>query len=121
MGPSWRISEDGTKVIVDFPSTPPCSLSLDATEVDAMLRNLGEYRGGMKPPVDDKLDPKKSVSALGNPKWGVGPAMGTALLHIHDQRFGWLHYLLPLNEAKNLGEALVKLAADGGSPPQGRA
>jgi hypothetical protein len=44
-GARWRLSEDGEAVIVDLPTNPPSSFSMDAVDIDKMLQALGDYRG----------------------------------------------------------------------------
>jgi len=110
-GPTWNLNADGT-VTVAFPSEPPVGLVLPLDEVVQMLEKLGEYRELMQPPVAATYSPGQPVSAIPDPAWFVEGEMmqGQSLLHLRDPRFGWLHYLLPRNEAERLGRLLVEQA-----------
>jgi len=61
----------------------------------------------------------KIVPAVTNPAWVVEPdaMMGNALLHVRDPRYGWLHFLIPKDEARKLAGALL---AQADAPPPGR-
>jgi hypothetical protein len=103
-GPTWKLDEDGKTVTLAFPTEPPVALKLDAVQVDDLLRNLGLFRGSMKPEVPTGYALGQKVEAVPDPSWSTEPdlMMGDSLLHIRDPRFGWLHYLIPKGEAKKL-------------------
>ena len=106
-GPNWKLEGDYKSVTVTFPTDPPVVLKLDVADVEDMLRNLGEFRAAMKPEVP-RVRPTGMVPARPDPIWWSEPdaMQGHSLLHIRDDRYGWLHYLLPPNEAKKLGQLL---------------
>jgi hypothetical protein len=55
-----------------------------------------------------------------DPNWATEPAVINqgfhTILHIRDPRFGWLHYALPRDEARNLA-ALIQHQLDLPRPP----
>lgn len=108
IGPNWRLDEDLKTVTVSFPSVPPVALKLDAREVDEMLRNLGEFRAAMQPEAPRTFDRGQLVPTAADPLWQSEPdgISGGSLLHLRDPRFGWLHYLLPRDEARKLADLL---------------
>ena len=108
-GPDWKLEDDLKTVTVTFPSDPPVALKLDADEVDDTLRNLGEFRASMDPPIPEDHPLGQKTGAIPDPKWVTEPEImaGNSLLHIRDPRFGWLHYLLPRVEARKLAEFLL--------------
>ncbi|MDP3553080.1 hypothetical protein [Methylocystis sp.] len=111
--PNWKLEDDLKTVTLTFPSSPPVALRLSTTDVDDLLRNLGLFRGAMKPEIADKFDLGQKVEAVPDPKWVTEPDIlrGDSLLHIRDPRFGWLHYLLPKAEAEKLANYfLVQIA-----------
>jgi hypothetical protein len=116
-GPNWKLDEDGKTVTLTFPTEPPVALKLDAVQVDDLLRNLGIFRGSMKPEVPTKYALGLKVEAVPDPAWMTEPdlMLGDSLLHIRDPRFGWLHYLIPKTEAKKLAEFLQTQA---NAPPK---
>jgi hypothetical protein len=111
-GPNWKLDEDGKSVTLTFPTEPPVAFKLDHLQVDDLLRNLGIFRGSMKPEVPTEYALGQKVEAVPNPAWSTEPdlMMGDSLLHIRDPRFGWLHYLIPKGEAKKLAGFLQNQA-----------
>ena len=54
-GLNWKLEDDLKTVTVTFLSDPPVALQLNTVEVDAMLKNLGDFRsarGGSNASVD---------------------------------------------------------------------
>jgi hypothetical protein len=109
---NWNLDESGQSVTISFASTPPVALKLSTAEVENVLRKLGEFRSAMKPPVAARLQRAQKVAAVINPTWAIEPEMllGNALLHLRDNRFGWLHFNVPREEARKIGEHLIRLA-----------
>ena len=118
VGPHWTLDKDHEAVTVSFPSSPPVALRMDAGQVDELIRVLGTYRAKMQPVPDMKLKPGSKVTAMRNPAWYTesDALMGDSSIHFRDLRFGWLHYLLPRDEARRLGKLLIQKAD---SPPPG--
>jgi hypothetical protein len=103
-GPNWKLEDDYKTVTVTFPTDPPVGLKLDAAGVDDMLENLGEFRANMTPGVPDTWAPGQTFGAVPDPRWVTEPdaMMGNSVLHIRDPRYGWLHYMIPREEARKL-------------------
>lgn len=112
-GPTWTLSEDRETLTIEFPSDPPVALHLDITQVETLLRHLGQYRAAMVPQVPTDWQPGQTVGAVPDPKWACEPDLlqGHSLLHLRDPRYGWVHYLLPKKEAGKLSRVLGKQAA----------
>lgn len=91
---------------------PPSILNTAA--LDLYLDLFGRARAEMLPAVPEKWtllqrvvwdccrDPKSELEA--------DQLTGDALLHIRDQRYGWLHYVLSKDQARELGAALIAQA-----------
>lgn len=107
-GPNWKLDDDYKTVIVTFPTSPPVALKLDVAGVEDILKNLGMFRGAMKPEVSKTHAMGQKVFAVPDPIWVAEPdaLVGDSLLHIRDPHYGWLHYLLPKAEALKLGQIL---------------
>jgi hypothetical protein len=114
----WLLDKDGQALTLTLPTDPPVALRLDAAQVDDMLRNLGDFRAIMAPAHDKEWLPGRRVVAEPDPCWSTEPEvlMGNSILHLRDPRYGWLHYLLPRDAARDLGSSLV---AQADKPPQG--
>lgn len=109
-GPNWKLENDYKTVTVTFPTNPPVALQLDANAVEDMLRNLGRFRGSMKPEVPSTYAMGQKVIATNNPTWVTEPdaLLGNSLLHVRDPHYGWLHYLIPREESKKLATFLQR-------------
>jgi hypothetical protein len=107
-GPNWKLNDDRKTVTVTFPTDPIVIVNYDLSAIEDMLKNLGEFRAAMKPEVSRKAPVAGMIAAVPNPQWYTQPdAMrGDSLLHIRDDRYGWLHYLLPRADALKLGQLL---------------
>ena len=118
-GPNWKLEDDLKTITVTLPTNPPTALLLDAAGVDDLLTNLGLLRASMKPEIAPTFDLGQKVGAISNPAWLTEPdlMLGQSLLHLRDPRFGWLHYLIPKEEAKKLADLLQNQAA---APPPGQ-
>ena len=118
-GPNWKLDDDLQTVTVTFPTDPPVALKLDAQHVEEILKNLGEFRAHMKPEIPHDHAMGRKIEAVPDPKWVTEPdaMIGNSLLHIRDPRFGWLHYLIPRDEARKLG-GVLQTQAD--APPPGQ-
>ena len=111
-GPNWKLEDDHKEVTVTFPTDPPIALQLDVFKVENLLENLGQFRAAMKPEVEMDWQPGQTVNALSDPRWYIEPErmQGNSLLHLRDPRYGWLHYMIPRNEARKLGQYLIDQA-----------
>lgn len=124
VGPNWTLDDDLKTVTISFPSNPPVALKLDATAVDDILRNLGEFRAMMVPEVSRDRSLADKFEAIPDPMWtlSVEALQNLPVLHLRDPRYGWLRYLLPPQEAKHIAELLLKQIAElPPTPPKGKA
>jgi hypothetical protein len=103
-GPNWKLEDNQRHVTVTFPTTPPVALQLDVAGIEDILKNLGDFRSVMWPEVTKIYRLGQMVKAIPNPIWATEPDAieGNTLLHIRDPRYGWLHYMLPREEARKL-------------------
>ncbi len=105
---TWQLDDDRRHVTITFPTTPSVMLRWDAGTVEDTLEQLGNYRADMWPDVPSNFQLGQQVRAISNPRWATEPTLetGETLLHIRDPRFGWLHYVIPRDEARKLSNAI---------------
>lgn len=114
------VDDRKTLLYVDDPANP---IRLAADQVDAMLKSVGLLRSAMLPEIPQVWASGTTVAAQRDPKFSVEADMlaGDALLHVRDPHFGWRHFIISKDKARELGEALIA-QADAPSPaPAGRA
>ena len=122
-GPNWKLEDDYKTVTITFPTDPPVALRIDLDGVEDMLKNLGDFRAAMKPEVPKTFALGQKVLAVPDPAWVTEPELmvGNSVLHVRDPRFGWLHYMVPREEAKKLvGFLQAQVDAPLPGPPQGK-
>jgi hypothetical protein len=102
--PEWKLDTDNRTVTATFPTNPPVTLTLSATDVETILKDLGSLRWDMQPEVPDAVTTDAKEDPVLDPAWETAPDESgeNALLHIRDPRFGWLHYAIPRDEAAKL-------------------
>ena len=114
--PDFELLQDRKTVRITFPG----EVVLDATtnEIDELIHGLGNLRGYMEPDHPATYALGQRVTAVPDPAWATEPDLmqGRSLLRLRDPRFGWLHFLFPQHEARNLGR-MLQLQAD--QPPPG--
>ena len=103
-GPNWKLEDDYKTVTVTFPTKPAVALKLSVSDVEEMLKNLGKFRAAMKPEIPKDYALGQKVTAIRDPAWKTEADLmsGGSLLHMRDPHFGWLHYMIPKEEAKKL-------------------
>jgi hypothetical protein len=103
-GPNWKLEDDYQHVTLTLPTDPPTQVVFNTQTIDDMLQNLGEFRGHMRPEIPATFALGQVVQAISNPAWATEPdaMVGNTLLHIRDPRYGWLHYVIPHEEARKL-------------------
>ena len=64
----------------------------------------------MQPEVSATWAAGQLFRAIPDTRWSTEPEImeGNSVLHVRDPRFVWLHYMIPRNEARKLGEALIR-------------
>lgn len=110
--PNWNLEEDRQTVTVTFPTDPSVVLKLNTAAVDTLLQGLGGLRNQMVPAPPAELPSGQPYVAAPYPAWAtqLDPTHGTPILHLRDPRFGWLHYMLSMEEARRLATALATQA-----------
>lgn len=118
-GPEWKLEDDHETITITFPTDPPVAVQWKAAAVDEHLQKLGEFRANMRPEISKTFALGQLVGAVPNPAWMTEPdaMQGDPLLHIRDPRFGWLHYLIPKEEARKLAGFLQRQVD---APPPGQ-
>jgi hypothetical protein len=61
--PHWSLSDDATRLYVDFPTQPTARFEFDAEEVDDFIAHLVEMRAAMQPAVP-MADPDPGTRVL---------------------------------------------------------
>jgi hypothetical protein len=117
--PNWTLEDDYRRVTLTLPTNPPVQAQFTTEAVQEMLKNLGDFRAHMEPEISKTYAMGQVVQAIPDPAWVTEPdaLLGNSLLHIRDPRFGWLHYMIPKDQARKLAELLQKQAD---APPPGQ-
>jgi hypothetical protein len=107
-GPNWKLEDDQTTLTITFPSIPPVALVWTASAVDEHFEKLGELRATMTPEIPKTWALGQTFLAVPDPAWMTEPdaLIGNSILHIRDPRFGWLHYMIPREGARQLARYL---------------
>jgi len=117
-----ELREDG-QLQITIDSGADTAPVLDASAVSRLIEALGAIRAAMNPQVATECPARQKVEALLDPCWYVELELmqENPTLNIRDDRYGWLHYVIPKPEAKKLGEFLTQLASQSPAPPRGKA
>jgi hypothetical protein len=107
------LSDDRTKIRVDFPSDPPISLEYDPEQLDDMIAGLAQMRAAMEPPVPmADPDPNTRILVAENGRFYVQPdkqGQGTTLALLHPG-FRWVGMFFTREGIAELLAALQKYA-----------
>ena len=101
--------------------TPLGHIHLDAGSLEQHIHDLGKHRAALNDQVPRELDPGSRLEAIYDPVWRTAAVDSDGqhgiVLALRHPGLGWLSFLLPFNEAANLGDWLVGHAkpSDGGS------
>lgn len=81
---------------------------LDEVQLSALIDKLAGIRARMQGQIPYEPDPELAVEVLVNPRWFVRPwgPDSAKLLSIRDPGKGWVHSLIPENEATSLSRYL---------------
>lgn len=114
----WKLEDDRRTVTVSFSSNPTVQLRCDLATVENIITAFGKMRATMLPEVAKDLPMGQRVEAVPQPLLATEPEimLGNSLLHVRDPRYGWLHYVLPKEQAATLAGYLQAQVA---SPPPG--
>jgi hypothetical protein len=105
---TWTLDDDHRHAVVTFQTVPPTSLKMDIGEIEGLIVGLGALRADMWPRVPEAYTLGQGIvdDPVVDPNWATEPAVINrgfhTILHIRDPRFGWLHFALPRDDARNL-------------------
>lgn len=109
----WKHLGDRAGLSLLKDGKPIIQLSLDAGELDDLIRTLGRLRAGLPEPVTTELDPNSRVEAVVMSGISIKTNDdGTHELVLRHPGLGWLSFAMNEATRKRLGRGLV----DG--PPQ---
>jgi hypothetical protein len=116
------LSDDRKTLTITAPTKPVLAIRLPTEQLDDLIKNLGEQRARMRPPVTARTAGGQTARAMLSPAWSVRsePLLQQPLLQIRDVRFGWLHYSIPIAEARKLSDALLRVVAAAKEKGQGK-
>ena len=108
-------NETGDGAKIDFLGrNEGLAVELTTEEIDDLIRQLGDIRSGMLPPIADQ-PPSFPLRYYPNPKWETisrpHVSVPGAMFLVRHPGLGWLYFVLPDHEERNLGAWLLK---DGG-------
>lgn len=85
-------------------------LVLDLKGVESILGKLAEMRAGLRPEVPPDLEGVTVVAQV-DPAWrtdqSLHPGLSGLTLNLRHSGYGWLGFVLPHHEARNLGQWLL--------------
>jgi hypothetical protein len=112
----WELKDHGKLITITLPTR---HLEFTADELAAFIHALGDLRSRMTPKIPQTLPVSDGHEAHQNPCYQCEQdhLRSGSLLHLRDPRYGWLHFLVPKNEARKLGEVLLQQARDEGLAP----
>lgn len=119
-GPNWSLSDDRKMISIDFPTDPPCRVTLEAAQVDDLLHNLGLLRASMTDQHPAEFALGQKTMAVPDPRWATEPDLlnGDSLIHLRHPGFGWLHFLIPRTDAAKLaGYLQAQVEQPANAPP----
>ena len=105
------VSEDRQTAVLEMheDGNPLAHMLVDASTLEAVIRQLAVLRSQMAEEVTPALDPMSRLEAVPQPAWLVpnqhsGP--GGVLMALRHPGYGWLGFLLEKENAHALGKAL---------------
>ena len=118
------VAEDHRSVVLKLiaKEQPTNEVELSARDIDVLLELLTEARLQLEPPIPMELPREGLVRELvaPDPVWRAEPPMHPSLngitLRLRHPGVGWLTFLLPWHEVKNLGDWLSKNATPTRTP-----
>ncbi|MFJ2989968.1 hypothetical protein ACIPF8_19045 [Collimonas sp. NPDC087041] len=116
---NWELDADRKSILFTISTNPPMAFKLNGSQVDEMLRNLGDLRALMTDQHSSRWPFGQTFEAVPHPAWSSEPEVqkGNSILHIRDPRYGWLHYVIPREHARQLGGILSTQAEAPASEP----
>jgi hypothetical protein len=107
---TWKLEDDLRTATLKFSEAPAIAVEFDVGRIEEALEHLGAFRSSMQPPIPNSWpDDATSTRAIDEPQMVVDmdPSAESPVLRVRDPRFGWLHYVLTPQQARQLGSALV--------------
>ncbi len=85
-----------------------------ADQLDQAIKQLGELRAGKEPQVPMNFSYGGPYDALEDARWNTQreALAGKSMLHFRHPGFGWLHFAIPPEEAKQLAGHLLSQVAE---------
>ncbi len=107
--------EDRGGVLLHYPEPLPQLLRRTTKSVEQEIAGLGDLRANLVPAVPETW-PGGVCTCLRNPAYSVEmSALDEVMIHVRDERFGWLHYVMSREQATQFAEMIVKVQA---GPPR---
>lgn len=122
----FEIVDDQRSLVIGFrrgPDLPVAYMAKFATDdVDKLLQNVGLWRTGMQPRIPEKWESQR-VTAYRNPTIMIesDQLAGDVMLHIRNERFGWLHFVITKSIAADLAKQFAAITQAPAPPVQGSA
>ena len=86
-------------------------IHLDAGSLEQHIHDLGKHRAALNDQVSRELDPGSRLQAIYDPVWRTDAVHSAdqagIMLALRHPGLGWLSFLLPHDEAANLGQWLL--------------
>lgn len=116
-----EIAQDLTTIDIKFQGAPDEDwyvTTFKARALEDLLGYLGAARTGLKPPVSPEWALGQNVKCFRNPVWSfeLEPLAGDLVLHLRDERFGWLHYVIDKDECGKFAGIFAAVAC--AAPPK---
>lgn len=109
-------------VLVRHSSAPPM-YKISTDEADNLIALLGTVRAQMLPEVSLIWKRGQTAECFRNPAYVIerDQLAGDLVLHLHDWRFGWLHYVFTRIEATKFVEEFAAITTAPPPAPAGSA
>jgi len=109
----WSVDAQRRSATITFKSDQAFTVTLEVAAVEGLLQAFGLMRGHLLPEPPREFALGTLSEALRDPiiNTELDLKEGGSLIHLRDERYGWLHYLLPRDSARELGRLLQAQAA----------
>jgi hypothetical protein len=114
--PTVSFDKDRTGVIFDHPEPMPTLYFKECKVIEQDIAGLGDLRAELTPPVAETWPGGPVSGCRRDPAYSIehDALAGDVLLHLRDERFGWLHYIITRDRARDFAN---KILAELGAPP----
>ena len=110
MALTTTLREDRAEVTLELHQNdaPIGHIRLEAPELEGLIHHLAANRAGLIDQVPRELDPGTRLNPIVDPVWRAQPDDdGGVLLAIRHPGLGWLSFVLPQAECKNMAKYLL--------------